>query len=174
MIIDFHTHVAPEEIRSRAFWKGKCPMTIENVLEAQKVGGIDRTVVSYPYHELREMTDARQQLDAIFRHNRYLASLQKYDTIHVLASTVPHGGDAFLREFERAVKEDGCKGAIIMSSLQGHYPDDDDAFPFFELAVDLTGFSWTRLIGIIGMERTPEDAKEATQWGADCCQAPSN
>jgi aminocarboxymuconate-semialdehyde decarboxylase len=137
MIIDFHTHVAPEEIRSRAFWKGKCPMTIENVLEAQKIAGIDRTVVSYPYHELREMTDARQQLDAISRHNRHLASLQKYDTIHVLASGVPHGGDRFLREFERAVKEDGCKGEMIMSSLQGHYPDDDDAFPFFQLAVEL-------------------------------------
>ena len=32
-----------------------------------------------------------------------------------------------------------------------------------ELArIDLTGFSWTRLIETIGMERTPEDAKEAT------------
>ena len=36
-----------------------------------------------------------------------------------MASTVPYGGDAFLREFERAVKEDGLKGAWITSSLQG-------------------------------------------------------
>ena len=35
------------------------------------------------------------------------------------------------------MKEDGCKGAMIMSSLPGHYPDDDDAFPFFQLAVQL-------------------------------------
>jgi aminocarboxymuconate-semialdehyde decarboxylase len=137
MIIDFHTHVAPEEVRTRAFWQGKCPMTIENVLDAQKVAGIDRTVISYPYHELREITDLRQQLEAVSTHNRYLASLQKHDTISVLACMVPHGGDAFLREFERAVKEDGCKGAMIMSSLPGHYPDDDDAFPFFQLAVEL-------------------------------------
>jgi predicted TIM-barrel fold metal-dependent hydrolase len=112
-------------------------MTIENVLAAQKTAGIDRSVVSYPYHELREINDPRQQLEAIATHNRYLASLQKHDTISVLASMVPHGGDAFLREFERAVKQDGCKGAMIMSSLQGHYPDDDDAFAFFQLAVDL-------------------------------------
>jgi hypothetical protein len=53
MIIDFHTHVAPAEIRDRPFWQGKCPMTIENVLDAQAKAGIDRTVISYPYHELR-------------------------------------------------------------------------------------------------------------------------
>ena len=54
MIIDFHTHVAPPEMRDRPIWKGKCPMTIENVLDAQKIAGIDRTIISYPYHELRE------------------------------------------------------------------------------------------------------------------------
>jgi aminocarboxymuconate-semialdehyde decarboxylase len=137
VIIDFHTHVAPPEIRDRPFWKGKCPMTIENVLDAQNIAGIDRTIVSYPYHELREF-DANTQLEAVSRHNRYLASLaHKHDSIEVLACAVPHGGDAFLREFERAVKQDGCKGAMIMSSLPGHYPDDDDAFAFFQLAVEL-------------------------------------
>ena len=74
MIIDFHTHVAPPEVRDRPFWKGKCPMTIENVLEAQSVACIDRTIVSYPYHELREFDTARQ-LAAISSHNRYLAAL---------------------------------------------------------------------------------------------------
>ena len=118
-------------------WKGKCPMTIENVLDAQNIAGIDHTIVSYPYHELREF-DVKQQLDAISSHNRYLASLaQKHKSIDVLACAVPHAGEPFLREFERAVKQDGCKGAMIMSSLPGHYPDDDDAFPFFQLAVEL-------------------------------------
>jgi aminocarboxymuconate-semialdehyde decarboxylase len=112
-------------------------MTIENVLEAQGIAGIDRTIVSYPYHELREF-DAARQLAAISSHNRYLAALaHNHDSIDVLACAVPHGGDAFLREFERAVRQDGCKGAMIMSSLPGHYPDDDDAFPFFQLAVEL-------------------------------------
>jgi len=137
MIIDFHTHVAPPEIRERPVWRGKCPMTIENVLEAQEEACIDATVISYPYHELREM-DAAGQLAAIQRHNRYLASLQsRHRTIHALACASPYGGDAFLRELERAVKEDGCKGAMIMSSLPGHYPDDDDAFAFFALACEL-------------------------------------
>jgi aminocarboxymuconate-semialdehyde decarboxylase len=137
MIIDFHTHVAPPEIRERPLWRGRCPMTIENVLDAQQEAGIDRTVISYPYHELREM-DVAEQLASIRRHNRYLASLQdRHSTIYALACASPYGGDAFLKEFERAVKEDGCKGAMIMSSLPGHYPDDDDAFAFFALASEL-------------------------------------
>jgi aminocarboxymuconate-semialdehyde decarboxylase len=54
-----------------------------------------------------------------------------------MASTVPYGGDKFLREFERAIRQDGLKGAWITSSLQGSYPDDDDAMPFFQLAAEL-------------------------------------
>ena len=54
-----------------------------------------------------------------------------------MASTVPYGGDEFLREFERAIKQDGLKGAWITSSLQGKYPDDDEAMPFFQLAQEL-------------------------------------
>ena len=53
MILDFHTHVMPPEMASAPFWQGKCPMTIENVLEAAKEGGVDKTVISNPGHELR-------------------------------------------------------------------------------------------------------------------------
>jgi aminocarboxymuconate-semialdehyde decarboxylase len=54
-----------------------------------------------------------------------------------MASAVPSGDDAFLREWERAIKEDGLKGAWILSSLPGHYPDDDECLPFFQLATEL-------------------------------------
>jgi len=50
---------------------------------------------------------------------------------------VPYGGDPFLRELERAIKQDGLKGVWITSSLQGKYPDDDEALPFFQLCSDL-------------------------------------
>ena len=61
----------------------------------------------------------------------------EYNNIVGMASTVPYGGDEFLKEFERAIKVDGLKGAWIMSSLQGQYPDDDAAMPFFALAQEL-------------------------------------
>jgi len=150
MIIDFHTHVfAPEDqlpsvntaFHGRVLAAGhsarKPPHTIENVLRAQEEGGVDVTVISNPLHGLRDL-DPDRQLELCRRHNRYIAEMQaKHDSIYGFASIVPYGGDAMLREFERAVKDDGLKGAWITSSLQGRYPDDDEALPFFELAVAL-------------------------------------
>jgi len=137
VIIDFHTHVCTPEDAAHPFWKGRCPLTIEDILDAQTVAGVDVTVVSNPLHELRDM-DRAQQLEAIKKQNRYMASLQdKYDSIFAIANTVPFGGDPFLHEWERAIKQDGLKGALLLSSLLGHYPDDDDYLEFFSLAVEL-------------------------------------
>ena len=38
MIIDFHTHVYHPDYRIEPFWQGRCPLTIEKVLEAQEAG----------------------------------------------------------------------------------------------------------------------------------------
>jgi hypothetical protein len=127
MIIDFHVHVLPPEDMPaftgtgfhrniRAPKIGGVPTTIENALEAAKIGGVDITVISNPLHNLRDM-DRQQQLERSQRQNRFHAAQQaKYPSIVGMASTVPYGGDAFLREFERAIKEDGLKGAWITSS----------------------------------------------------------
>ena len=137
MIIDFHTHVQTPEQQQDPFWRGRCPMTIENVLEAQKEAGVDATLVSQPIHELRNM-DRDRQLETVKKVNRYIASLQdKHASIYGMASAVPSGDDAFLREWERAITQDGLKGAWILSSLPGHYPDDDECLPFFQLATEL-------------------------------------
>ena len=128
----FHSHVLAKSSFGRS-----PPHTIENVLHAAKVGGVDISVISNPLHDMRDM-DREQQLETIKRHNRFVAAQQeKYDSIYGFASAVPYGDDRFHREFERAIKEDGLKGAWITSSLQGQYPDDDEALPFFQLAVDL-------------------------------------
>ena len=55
MIIDFHTHVCTPEDAAKPYWQGRCPLTIENVLDAQKIAGVDMTVISNPLHELRGM-----------------------------------------------------------------------------------------------------------------------
>src|SRR6202795_512174 len=121
MIIDFHVHVLPPgdmpAFTSTQFHRnigaaspgspGKPPTTIENALEAAKIGGVDIMVISNPIHNLRDM-DRAQQLARCQRQNRFNAAQQaKYPSIVGMASTVPYGGDEFLREFERAIKEDG-------------------------------------------------------------------
>ena len=137
MIIDFHTHVLHPDYRYDSFWHGRCPMTIETVLEAQEAGGVDISMISNPLHELKNL-DAAGQLQCVSAHNRYFAELQaKHPSIFGFACAVPWGGDKMLREFERAVNQDGLKGAWVLSSLPGHYPDDDDAMPFFQLATEL-------------------------------------
>ena len=148
MIIDFHVHVLPPEdmaaFTGTQFHKNigaehrRSPTTIENALEAAKIGGVDITVISNPIHNLRDM-DPQQQFERCERQNRFNAECQNkyHGQIVGMASTVPYGGDKFLRAFERAIKEDGLKGAWITSSLQGKYPDDDEAMPFFQLAQEL-------------------------------------
>jgi aminocarboxymuconate-semialdehyde decarboxylase len=137
MIIDFHTHVHPPEDAAEPLWQGRSPMTIENVLKAQETGGVDVSFISNPLHHLARM-DRDQQYQAVDRSNNYLASLQeKHASIFAFAVAVPWGGDRFLNQFEATIKQNGMLGAWIPSSLQGQYPDDDEALPFFQLAAAL-------------------------------------
>lgn len=138
MIIDWHTHVHTPSDIAKPFWQGRCPMTIENVLDAQARAGIDMTVISNALHELRHM-DRAEQLAAVGEVNRYLAEQQARhpDKVIAFGACAPCGGDEFLKELERGVREDGLKGVWITSSLKGAYPDDDEAVPFFQLVCDL-------------------------------------
>ena len=137
MIIDFHTHVHTPEDAAKPFWKGRCPLTIENALSAMDGAGIDMTVISNPLHELRDMTQPEQR-KTVRGQNKFLAEqvAKQPKRFAALASAVPSGGDEFLKDLEEAV-QDGLRGAIITASLQGAYPDDDSARPFFKLVTDL-------------------------------------
>jgi aminocarboxymuconate-semialdehyde decarboxylase len=147
MVIDWHAHVYPPGDAARPFWRGRCPMTIENVLELQEQAGIDLTVLSNTMSISRSAAEARQDraalqaqtLTTVERANRYLAEVQNRFSGKVvgLASCLPCGGDAFLREVERAVVQDGLHGVFITSSHDGSYPDDDEALPFFDLVTRL-------------------------------------
>jgi len=147
MIIDWHTHVYPPEDAMRPFWRGRCPMTIENALELQERAGIDMSVLSNTMSISRSAAETRddraalqaQTLQTISRCNRYLAELQDRHRGKVVAfaSCLPCGGDSFLKELERAVVQDGMKGVFITSSHDGCYPDDDEALAFFDLVTRL-------------------------------------
>lgn len=138
MIIDWHTHVHTPEDAAQPFWHGRCPMTIENVLGAMDDAGIDMTVISNPLHELRDMA-RNEQRSTVRRQNAFVAeqAAKQPKRFAGLASAVPSGGDEFLKDLETAIKQDGLRGVIITASLQGAYPDDDSAKPFFKLVNDL-------------------------------------
>jgi aminocarboxymuconate-semialdehyde decarboxylase len=138
MIVDWHAHVYPPEMAKERRWGGDSPLTMENLLAAHEAAGIDLCVVSNTIHYLRDKTP-EESLAFLRRWNQYGAEIQQKHNkkIVVFTSTLPCGGETFLKELERAIVEYGLKGVLINSSHQGAYPDDDEARPFFQLADDL-------------------------------------
>ena len=149
MIIDWHSHIyTPEEAaddlgtldgKHGPKWGERgCPMVLENFLEAHYENGIDISVVTNAAHYLRGKAD-HEELPAVQKWTDYAAELQqKYrGTLYSFATILPCGGPAFIKEAERAVRELGLKGIFIHSSHKGHYPDDDEARPFWELVQEL-------------------------------------
>jgi aminocarboxymuconate-semialdehyde decarboxylase len=147
VIIEWHTHVYPPEeagenptgnLKDNVTWGNRCPMTIENVLDAHYKAGLDISVISNAAHYMMYKSE-QDELKAIQRWAEYAAELQQTykGTVYGLATILPCGGPAMLKVAERAIKELGLKGLFIHSSHKGHYPDDDEARPFWELAQDL-------------------------------------
>jgi aminocarboxymuconate-semialdehyde decarboxylase len=138
MIIDWHTHVHSPQEQAEPHYRGRCPATIDNVLRLHQEAGLDISVISNSGHYLKNF--ARDEaLPFIRTSNEYLAALRDRhkDQVVALAVALPGGGDAHLKELERAVKELDLRGVLINSSHRSAYPDDADARPFFALAVQL-------------------------------------
>jgi predicted TIM-barrel fold metal-dependent hydrolase len=139
VLIDWHVHITDPKFLGPPWWSHTVPMTPQDALDAHALIGLDRTVISNAVHYIRHMKTKEETLAAIESSNRYLAKCrdQHPDKFIVMATCVPNGGDAFLKELERAVKEDDARAVIINSSHHGHYPDEDAARPFFKLVTDL-------------------------------------
>ena len=148
MIIEWHTHVYPPEEaaadkltfdgNSGPSWEDRCPMLLENVIAAHHRCNIDISVISNAAHYLRGKAD-KDELKAIRRWSDYAAEIQSTHKgmLYGFATILPCGGPARSKETERAIRQLGLKGIFIHSSHKGHYPDDDEARPFWELVQDL-------------------------------------
>ena len=149
MIIDWHSHIyTPEEAaddirtfdgKSGPSWGERgCLMVLENFLDAHYKAGIDISVVTNAAHYLRGKS-ASEELPSVQRWSDYAAEVQEKHkgALYSFATILPCGGPTFVKETERAIKQLGLKGVFIHSSHKGHYPDDDEARPFWELVQDL-------------------------------------
>ena len=113
-------------------------MVLENFLNAHYENNIDISVVTNAAHYLRGKSDSEE-----------LRVRADVDRLRREGAAGPQGralrsrpscraaGRAFIKETERAISELGLKGVFIHSSHKGHYPDDDEARPFWELVQDL-------------------------------------
>ena len=79
------------------------------------------------------------EIKATRRWSDYAAEIQTQykGTLYGFATILPCGGKDQIKETERAIRELGLKGIMIHSNHKGHYPDDDEARPFWELVQDL-------------------------------------
>jgi len=149
MIIDWHSHIyTPEEAaddlrtldgkHGPSWGERGCPMVLENFLDAHDRNGIDISVVTNAAHYLKGKRPD-EELPSVQAWSDYAAEVQQKhkDKLVCFATMLPCGGPAFVKETERAIRELGLKGIFIHSSHKGHYPDDDEARPFWELVQDL-------------------------------------
>jgi aminocarboxymuconate-semialdehyde decarboxylase len=139
MKIDWHLHVHDPKDAEQPRWQGRCPMTLDSALQAHAQNGLDISVISSPVPYASKLDSDTEVLAAIEGSNRYLAQCRERhpDKIVAMATCVPGGGEPFLREFERAVKQDDMRAVLITSSFKGRYPDADEATAFFQLATEL-------------------------------------
>jgi predicted TIM-barrel fold metal-dependent hydrolase len=139
MRIDWHVHINDPKYMGPKWWKHPVPMTVEHALDAHRLVGLDRTVISNAVHYIRFCETQKEALAAIENSNRYLAKCRDDhpDKFVPMATCIPGAGDEGLKELERAVKEDDARAVIINSSHHGHYPDEDSAKPFWKLVADL-------------------------------------
>src|SRR5438067_9269877 len=95
LLIDWHTHIHDPEDQGKPYWQGRCPMTLQNVLAAHELAGLDKTVISNAVHHLRFCKTAAETVAALERSNRYLAWCrdQYPDRLVAMATCVPAGGD---------------------------------------------------------------------------------
>lgn len=149
MILDWHSHIyTPEEAADDLrTWDGNtgprwgdrgCPMVLENFVRAHKENNIDISVVTNAAHYLKGKRP-EEELPSVQAWSDYAAKVQQdhKGMLYSFATILPCGGPAFVKETERAIKQLGLKGVFIHSSHKGHYPDDDEARPFWELMQDL-------------------------------------
>ena len=149
MILDWHSHIyTPEEATDDLrTWDGNtgpswgehgCPMVLETFLRAHEQNNIDISVVTNAAHYLKGK-QASEELPSVQAWSDYAAEVQEAHkgVLYSFATILPCGGPAFIKETECAIKQLGLKGIFIHSSHNGHYPDDDEARPFWELVQDL-------------------------------------
>ena len=134
-ICDVHSHVYPPDEAEQSIFRGDSPLRIEKLLDSHAAAGIEYACVTNSLHYFRGKSDD-ECVELLKRWHDYAAEIQERhkDRIVVFASAVPTLGKKSHREFERAITEYGFRGCFINSSHNDHYPDEDMAREFWQIA----------------------------------------
>ncbi len=134
LVVDCHSHLIPPSWYQES--TPRSTIDLDALFAQQDEAGVNITVFGNNW--IRTPL-GRTRLDAVKEFNAFAAELTaRYpQRLLGLASTVPFEGDAYLAEVERAVCQDGLKGIMINTSVDGEYLDSRRADPFWELVTRL-------------------------------------
>jgi predicted TIM-barrel fold metal-dependent hydrolase len=156
MIVDAHSHLVDRAFLERLGMdpeRAKIPkelFDVEALLDEQARSGIDVSIISGP--RIMEAGVERAKLDPVDvarSYNDFVADLAARHPKAFAGLGIAHpmmGGERMLREMERAVKELGLRGFMVVPSYGEQYLDAPGALPFFELcqALDAVVFVHSR------------------------------
>lgn len=140
MIVDAHSHMLDKKLFDRLGQKKTPSMLDVNILlEEQHRSHVDLSVISGPRvletaieANIDPLTAAREYndfaADLVARYPRRLAAL---GVVH------PMGGEPMLREMDRAIRELGLRGFLVVPRYDDEFLDSPRALPFFELCEKL-------------------------------------
>lgn len=141
MIIDAHSHLADRRFFERH--GGKLPtnmLDVQILLDAQDKAGIDMSVISGPrVMETGIERGGLAPVDVAKEYHEFVADLvsRHPKRLSALGIAHPFSDDQMLEEMERAVKQLGLRGFLVVPRYNGEFIDSEKAFPFFELCQKL-------------------------------------
>lgn len=142
MIVDAHSHVVDPRLFERT--GGKIPknmLDVQILLDEQAKAGVDMSVVSGP--RVMETGIERGRMDAVDvarDYNDFIANVASRYPERLAGLGIAHpmlASDAMLREMERAIRQLGLHGFLVVPRYGDEFLDSAQALPFFELCQDL-------------------------------------
>ena len=141
MIVDVHSHLLTRTaVPLDATPAQRLQANLDHFLRAQDASPVDFSVLSNPWLVESGLGDVPARLlEATRRATDLTARLvaRHPDRFAGLAAIYPQGGDSFLREFERAVKELDLRGTMVCPRHGDLWLDSPEAGEFLALACQL-------------------------------------
>lgn len=140
MIIDAHSHILDKRLFDRLGQRKPPSMVDINILlEEQHRSDVDLSVLSGPRVLETAIEAGLDALSAARDYNDFAAELVARHPRRLAALGVVHpmGGDAMLREMERAVRQLGLRGFLVVPRYGEEFLDAPAALPFFEMCQSL-------------------------------------
>jgi predicted TIM-barrel fold metal-dependent hydrolase len=134
LTIDCHAHLIPPDWYLES--TPRSTIDLDALFRQQDEAGVNLTVFG---NNWIRTPPGRSRFDAVREFNAFAAEVTaRYPQRLIgLASTIPFEGDAYLKEVERAVCEDGLRGIMINTSVDGEYLDSRRADDFWQLVTRL-------------------------------------